>query len=177
MTCSLLNFRKSKDQEAQDSKSTDKDSEPLNSLEREFGDDEQTLFREALTAVEGLHELEASAISITKIYESPNHRDGRRLCVVFEISNVDLGGEGSTNGKVALTVEDVVSKLNDKDQVISKLAEKNFPSVEVVHPAEVIGDGRAAKKARKSMMAEMYGDSTTDSKAATCVNEKAKEND
>ena len=164
MTCSLLHFRQG---------SVDKCG-PSDAAENIFGEEEQKLFKQALTSIDGLEELDESAIAITKIDDpSDPKEDSKRLCVTFEITTSDGIGDGE--GKSALSAADLASKLNDAKSFISSLAKKKFTEVEIIHPAEVIGGPKAAKKARKSMMDQMYGDSSHKSGASEA--EKHEEED
>uniref|UniRef100_A0A7S0QEH5 Uncharacterized protein n=2 Tax=Cryptomonas curvata TaxID=233186 RepID=A0A7S0QEH5_9CRYP len=181
MTCTLLNFR-------QQTKDHDDAASPLPADDESnngdkatvpgtvFGDDEQKRFKEAVAAVAGLEDIEESAISITKIADSADSKDSKRLSVTFEITTSD-GVDVTSDGKAATSADQIADKLNATKRFISSLAEKKFPGVQVVHPAQVIGGARAAKKARKSMMAHLYGDSSADHKGGNSEGEKHKEAD
>jgi hypothetical protein len=179
MTCTLLNFRKQvKDHDdtataAEENSNKDEKESPGT----EFGDDEQRRFKEAVAAIAGLEDIEESAISITKIADVADPKDSNRLAVTFEITTSDGAGDATNDGKTATSADHIADKLNATNRFISSLAKKQFPGVQVVHPAEVIGGARAAKKARKSMMAHLYGDPSADQKGGHCEGEKHKEAD
>jgi hypothetical protein len=176
MTCTLLNFR----QQTKAAPLPDDDADGKNGVKATvpgtvFGDDEQKRFKEAIAAVAGLEDIEESAISITKIADATDLKESQRLSVSFEITTSDGVGDVHSEGKAATSADQIADKLNATNRLISSLAEKKFPGVQVVHPAEVIGGARAAKKARKGMMAHLYGDSSADQKLGHSEGEKHKE--
>lgn len=158
MTCSLLHFRTVGKGDASD------DADAV------FGDDEQKRFKQAIVAVKGLKDLEESAISITKLSDTLDAKDKQRLSVTFEITIRENAADGDSQS--SLSADDIATKLSEPKSLIEALKKQNFSGVEIVHAAEVIGGPKAAKKARKSMMDEMYGDSSGHSKAGASDGEK-----
>jgi hypothetical protein len=152
MTCSLPKFRSVGNGETSD------DGELV------FGDGEKKRFKQAILAIKGLENLEESAISITKVSDSTDENDKPLLIVTFEISISDGTGDDES-----LSAVEIASKLSEPESLTKAFKNQHFSGTEIVHAAEVIGGRKAAKKARKSMMDEMYGDHA---KAATSEGEK-----